>query len=103
MPSCYLCGLHIPRGQELRRPVHTGATIAGFNLSSNVPLNWFLNSLLFRRLARIRNSYSLVTICPACAINLDEQERRRMRTVFYAATSTILLIIAFLLLSTVSR
>ncbi len=103
MPSCYLCGLNIPIGQGLRRSVHTGATISGFNLSSIFPLNWLLNSLISKRPARIRNSYSLRTICPTCAMNLDAQERMRMKILLWAAVGAILLVAAFLVVSGSSK
>ena len=103
MPSCYLCGSHIPGGQGLRRPVHTSATVGGFNLSSNVPLNWFLNSLISKRPARIWNSYSLRTICPTCAMNLDTQQRTRTKILLWASSGAILLVAMFLLLSVLSK
>jgi hypothetical protein len=99
MPSCYLCGSNIVSGQGLRRSVHTGATISGFNLSSIFPLNWLLNSLISKRPARIRNSYSLRTICPTCAMNLDAQERMRMKILLWVAGGAILLVAAFLVVS----
>ncbi len=103
MPSCYLCGLNIPIGQGQRRSVHTGATISGFHLSSNFPLNWLLNSLISKRPARLRNSYSLRTVCPTCAVNLDAEERMRRKILLWVAGGAILLVTAFLVVSVSSK
>jgi hypothetical protein len=103
MPSCYVCGSNILTGQGLRRSVHTGATISGFNLSSIFLLNWLLNSLISKRSARIRNSYSLRTICPTCAMNLDAQERTRIKVLLWLAGGAILAVTAFLIGSVISR
>jgi hypothetical protein len=96
MPSCYLCGSSIPSGQGLRRSVHIGVTISGFNLSSSSPLNWLLNSLISKRSARIRNSYSLRTVCPTCAMNLDAQAWMQLKILLWAAGGAILIVAAFL-------
>jgi hypothetical protein len=103
MTSCYLCGSNIPSGQGVRRSVHTVATISGFNLSSIFPLNWFLNSLISQRPARIRNSYSLRTICPTCAMNLEAQERMRVKVLLWVAGGAILAAAAFLVVSVSSK
>jgi hypothetical protein len=66
MSSCYLCGLQFSKGAGVRRQVYTGSSVAGFNLSSIIALNWFMNSLLRKRPASIRAYYSMRTIFPLC-------------------------------------
>jgi hypothetical protein len=94
-----LVQLNTKREDDIRKSVHTGASVSGFNLSSNVPLNWFLNSLISKRPARIRNSYSLRTICATCEAKLDAQERARVKAIFWAAGVVIALVAVFLSLS----
>jgi predicted nucleic acid-binding Zn ribbon protein len=78
MASCYVCGTPLPKGQVLRKSVHTGASVAGFDMSSIVLLNWALNSILRRRYAGIRNYYSVKTLCAPCASSLDLAEKRKL-------------------------
>jgi predicted nucleic acid-binding Zn ribbon protein len=92
MASCYVCGTPLPRGQGLRKSVHTGASVAGFNLSSTVLLNWILNSILRRRYASIGNYYSVKTLCAPCASNLDLAERRKLIAVLTCVAAGALIV-----------
>ncbi len=78
MPTCYICSCAIPRGQGNRRRVNTGYSVAGFNFSPNPFLGVFLNSLLRKRAAAIRNYYSMQTLCHACTAAHDARERRKV-------------------------
>jgi hypothetical protein len=99
MPSCYLCGSIIQTGQGVRRRLHSGASVSGFNFSSNVLLNWLLNSLLSKRPARLRNYYSLHTICANCAMRLDAQQQMWFKALIWVFVVAILIIITALSLS----
>jgi hypothetical protein len=76
--SCYVCGTSLPKGHGVRKTVHTGASVTGFNISSNVLLNWAVNSALRQRYAGIRNFYSVKTLCAPCASRLDLAERQKI-------------------------
>jgi len=78
MPTCFLCGTPLAKGQGLRKSVHTGASVAGFNITSYVLLNWLLNSILRRRYVGIRNQYSIKALCAACASALDLAEKQKL-------------------------
>jgi hypothetical protein len=85
MPSCYICGSPTQTGNAVRKSVHTGASISGFNFSSNVPLNWLVNSVIRKRPVGIRNSYSLRTLCSNCAAALDANEAYKRRVLLMTA------------------
>jgi hypothetical protein len=85
--SCYLCGRPLSKGQGLRKTVHTGASVTGFNISSNVLLNWALNSALRQRYAGIRNYYSVKMLCAPCASRLDQTERQKLIAVLKVAAA----------------
>ena len=76
--SCFVCGSQIPKGRELRKSVYVGASVGGFNLSSNVVLNWLLNAALSKRRVGIRSYYGLRTICQNCAIAMEKEEKKRL-------------------------
>jgi hypothetical protein len=87
MATCYACGTVLSKGHGIRKTVHTGSSVGGFNLSSNVPLNWALNnilnqwvfsSILNRRNASVRSFYSVRTLCATCAARLDMAEKRKL-------------------------
>jgi len=81
MASCYLCDAPIPKGQSLRKRVYTGLSIGGFNFSSNLVLNWILNSIFNRSRASVRSYYSIRTICPNCAVRIDIANKRKVLTI----------------------
>jgi len=85
--SCYLCGRPLSKGQGLRKTVHTGASVTGFNISSNVLLNWALNSALRQRYAGIRNYYSVRMLCAPCASRLDQADRQKLIAVLKVAAA----------------
>jgi hypothetical protein len=87
MVGCFVCGCVIPKGTEIRRSIYTGASIGGFNLSSNIVVNWALNSLLSNRRQSVRSYYSKKTVCPSCNANISKNERRK--------TIAVLLILCF--------
>jgi hypothetical protein len=62
----------------VRRMVYTDASVGGFDLFSNVVINWMLNSLVSNRRQSIRSYYSMRTICASCNTNISARERRRV-------------------------
>jgi hypothetical protein len=92
MATCFLCGCAIPKGTEVRRMVYTGASIGGFNLFSNVVVNWMLKSLLSNRRQIIRSHYSKRTLCPSCNTNIDLGERRKMTAVLLLSLLVVVLL-----------
>jgi hypothetical protein len=72
MSKCFRCATDLSPTQHVRRRVYTGASVGGFNLLSNVALNWLLNSAIARRPVSIRSNYSIRTVCPGCARILIE-------------------------------
>ena len=62
--------------------------LEGFNVSTNVVFNWVLNSLLANRQTTIRSYYSLRTVCPACAAQIQNSERRKFIVVLMEAGSS---------------
>ncbi len=103
MPSCYICGSQIQTGNGLRKSVHTGASVSGFNFSSSVPLNWLVNSVIRRRPVGIRNSYSLRTLCPSCAASLDAKEAYKRRIIMMIAGGLAVAIVGLVFLGAVSK
>jgi predicted nucleic acid-binding Zn ribbon protein len=77
MAACFVCGCVIPKGTEIRRTVHTGSSVGGFNIFSNVMLNLLVNSLLLKRRQSVRSYYSTKTVCSSCDKNLAKRERRK--------------------------
>jgi predicted nucleic acid-binding Zn ribbon protein len=78
MTSCFICGRLIPKGAEIRRTVHTGSSVGGFNISSNVVLNLIVNSLISKRRQSVRSYYSTRTVCSSCDTDLAMHERRKI-------------------------
>ena len=78
MANCFICGCAIPKGAELRRTVYTGASVGGFNIFSNVILNFVLNSLLSNKRQSVRSYYSTRTICSSCDKALATRERHKI-------------------------
>src|SRR5258707_8374896 len=97
MPNCYICGSQIQTGNGVRKSVHTNASVSGFNFSSNVPLNWFVNSVIRKRPVGIRNSYSLRTLCPSCATTLDAKEAYKRRIMMIAGGLAVAILGSFFL------
>jgi hypothetical protein len=78
MPTCFACGSPISKGQNVQRLVYTGSSVGGFNLSTNVLLNWALNSALSKRKMNVRSYYSLRSVCQSCASRIDQRQKDRM-------------------------
>jgi hypothetical protein len=97
MSSCFICGKQITKGQELRKRIYTGSSVGGFNFSSSVLLNWILNSAINKRRVSVRSYYSVRTVCPSCAISIEQAERAKMAL----ALKSVGLLIAGLLVFTV--
>jgi predicted nucleic acid-binding Zn ribbon protein len=83
MPSCYVCGLLLPKGQGVRREVQTGTSVSGLvNLPPSF-MSELLTSFLVRMLSGkpsrsgIRTHFSMRTLCHGCARDLDRRRRRR--------------------------
>src|SRR5262249_39997180 len=100
MASCYSCGTMLPTGQGIRKTVHTGSSVGGFNLSSNVLLNWGLNNILNhwilprilnRSNATVRSFYSVKTLCASCAGRLDLAEKRKLLGLLVLVTAAALI------------
>jgi hypothetical protein len=77
MASCFICGVLILKGAEIRRTVHTGSSVGGFSISSNVVLNLIVNSLISKRRQSVRSYYSTRTVCSSCDTVLAMRERRK--------------------------
>jgi len=98
MATCFICANHIPTAQVVRRRVYTGASVGGFNLSSNVFVNWLLNSAIRKRPTSVRSYYAIRTVCPSCAIALDKAERRRTGLIVTGIVSAAIVLTIVLLL-----
>jgi hypothetical protein len=99
MPTCYVCGCAIPRGQGRRRRVNTGYSVAGFNFSSNPVMSLLLNSLVRKRQTPLRSYYSLQTLCTTCAAANDARERWKALIVVLAAIVAALAFVILLITS----
>ena len=103
MPTCYVCGCAIPKGQGSRRRVNTGYSVAGFNFSANPFMSLFLNSLVRKRPTSLRSYYSLQTLCASCAATNDARERRKILILALAVIVAIFVFIMVLMTSGHSR
>jgi hypothetical protein len=112
MASCYFCGTILPTGQGLRKTVHTGSSVGGFNLSSNVLLNWGFNSILNhwilpsifnRRNPSVRSFYSVKTLCGTCAARLDMAEKRKLVALLVVAGAAASLLLTVFCISILLR
>jgi hypothetical protein len=99
MANCFKCGQVIQSGMGLKKTVYTGASVGGFNISTNVVLNVVLNSFLSKGRVSVRSYYSQRLLCPACAAALDLQERRKLLGVAAIAIAVGVFIILVLVLS----
>src|SRR5712671_846958 len=78
MASCYVCGKALPKGKGVKKNIYTGASVGGFNMSSNIWLNVLLNSLFGDKRSRARSYYAQRSVCPDCAVGLDAKDRRNV-------------------------
>lgn len=99
MANCYLCGNAIQKGSEVRSHVYTGASVQGFNVSSNILINWALNSLLSKKRASVRSVYSIKTLCPSCDASYSASQRRKVLVAVSVGVGMMALFILFLAVS----
>jgi hypothetical protein len=73
-----MCGTKLSSGQGVRLNVHTGTSIAGFNLSPNIVFNLVLNGIFRRRTPSVRSYYSKRTVCTNCAASIRAFELKKI-------------------------
>lgn len=99
MANCFMCGSAIQKGSEIRSHVYTGASVQGFNVSSNILINWALNSLLSRKRASVRSFYSVKTLCPSCDASYSASQRRKFFVAVSVGAGIVALVIIFFAIS----
>jgi hypothetical protein len=78
MASCFLCGIPIRKGTEVRRLVYSGSSIAGFNITSHFLLDAIINSAIGRRSPRVRSFYVSRIVCQTCNREANSKLFRRI-------------------------
>jgi hypothetical protein len=98
MSACSVCGRTIPKEREVQKRIYKGLSVSGFNSSSNILLNWGLNSLLNRRPIGVgfahcdghthlsdRNSQQLHALSPRCRDRIQQPKISAMLTIQVSA------------------
>ena len=97
MATCFVCGSVLSKGAGVKKSVYTGASVGGFNLSSNIWLNVLLNSMFGDARSRARSYYSQKSVCSACADEIAARERRKITLLIVAAAFGALALFVFVL------
>ena len=71
--------------------VYTGSSVGGFNIASNIVINFILNSLLSKRRQTLRSYYSIRTICSSCNNAMATRERHKIIGLLVLVTFLVLL------------
>lgn len=96
MAGCYHCGTVLAKGQDVRRNVRTGTSVAGLFPSPPSSFLFIIAALLGIKIASTRSYFGLRSLCPACAQRLDAQRafRRKVLLALVFVAGLVLIVIA---------
>jgi ribosomal protein S27E len=78
MANCYVCGKTLLKGNSVKRNVYAGGSVGGYNFSSSVWFNVFLNQLFGDKRSRARSYYHQRVVCDDCAHEIDTKNTRKI-------------------------
>ncbi len=94
MATCYVCEKSLEKENAKWRTFYTGASVGGFNLSSNVVLNVVLNSIFAKRRTQVRSYYAQRAVCSKCAMRVDGRERIKFLILLCLSVAMLMSVIA---------